>query len=96
MQNESIELPNNMDDMQLLLLKFREEIITGTIFVYFVEFLGEGVVSLLEGSFVGQSVNKWICTSLFIPRRGAGNQQRTMHELSKVYKLFVSGYPVHH
>ena len=29
MQNESIELPNNMDDMQLLLLKFREDIITG-------------------------------------------------------------------
>ena len=32
MQNESIELPNNMDDMQLVLLKFREDIITGKSF----------------------------------------------------------------
>ena len=46
MQNESIELPNNMDDMQLLLLKFREEIITGTTCVHLVEYLGEAVVSL--------------------------------------------------
>lgn len=31
MQNESIELPSNMDDMQLLLLKFREDIITAKV-----------------------------------------------------------------
>ena len=60
MQNESIELPNNMDDMQLLLLKFREEIITGTICVYLVEYLGEAVVSLQERLSVGRSVNKWL------------------------------------
>ncbi|GFO20972.1 Rab GTPase-binding effector protein 1 [Plakobranchus ocellatus] len=54
LQNEDINLPNNLEEMQLLLLKYREEIISAKVAKEHVEESMRGQVSFLKSQVTGE------------------------------------------